>query len=260
MKIALCSGSFKPELVDDTCTIYDIFAIAKKYGFSGLEVRGDLLKDKPADLPHLRKLAAEMDMELIYATQNWPVNKDLSVMQENVANLIQHMDEAVTLGSSLLKTGFGPVDRLEELADTHFSALRELAGAAETRNITLCLENSDKSSGSNALTIREVIAQVNSASLKITYDAGNFAAAGKDPVVALETMLEFVAYIHLKDIKKGETVNTYMGNGDVDYGAVFRILQTIGYHGYGCFEFSMNTARLIEIEKSFEYMREKEWV
>ena len=260
MKIALCSGSFKPEIVDDTFTIYDIFAIAEKLNFSGLEVREDLLNNKPADLPHLKKLAAEKGMELIYASMNWPVNEDLSIMEENVPTLIQRMDEAVTLGSKLLKTGFGPVDGLDELTDAHFNVLKELGGAAETRNITLCLENSDKFSGSNASTIQDVVAEVNSASLKITYDAGNFALAGKDPVVALETMLEHVAYIHLKDVKKGETVNTYMGNGDVDYAAVFRILQNIGYHGYGCFEFSMNTGRLIEVEKSLKYMREKERV
>jgi hypothetical protein len=46
--------------------------------------------------------------------------------------------------------------------------------------------------------------QGQSASQKITYDAGNFAVAGKNPVVALETMLEHIAYIHLKDLKKME--------------------------------------------------------
>jgi len=260
MKIALCSGSFKPEANDHTCTIYDILAIAEKYGFSGLEVREDLLNNKTVDLPQLKKLAAEKGIELIYAYVNWPVNKDSLVMQENAPTLIQRMDEAVALGSSLLKTGFGPVDNLDELTSAHFKVLEGLAEAAETRNITLCLENSDKPSGSDASTIRDVVARVNSASLQITYDAGNFAIAGKNPVAALETMLEHVAYVHLKDVKKGETVNTYIGNGDVDYAAIFRILQAGGYRGYGCFEFSMNTGKLVELEKSFKYLREKEWV
>jgi sugar phosphate isomerase/epimerase len=259
MKIALCSGSFKPEIAGGTCTVYDILTIAEKYGFSGLEVREDILNNKPADLPKLKELATEKDIELIYAYVNWPVNKDVVAMQENAMTLIQRMDEAVALGSSLLKTGFGPVDNFDELKSGHFKVLEELAEAAETRNITLCLENSDKSSGSNASTIRDIVARVNSASLQITYDAGNFAIAGKNPVAALETMLEHVAYVHLKDVKKGEMVNTYMGNGDVDYAAIFRILQAVGYRGYGCFEFSMNTGRLIEVEKSISYMKDQNW-
>ena len=256
IKFTLCSGSFKPEIMEGKCTIFDIFAIAQKFGFAGFEVREDLLEDKPADLPRLKKLAEEHGIALIYAYMNWPLNKDASVMQENVPPLLQRMDEAVTLGANIMKTGFGPIDGLGELTDVHFRVLKEIARAAEIRNIILCLENSDKSSGSDAAAIRDIVAGVNSASLKITYDAGNFAIAGKDPVAALETMMEHVAYIHLKDVKKGESANTYMGNGDVDYPAIFRILQAMGFHGYGCFEFSMNTGRLDEIGKSFEYIRE----
>lgn len=260
MITALCSGSFKPEVNDHTCTIYDILAIAEKYGFSGLEVREDLLNSKPADLPQLEKLAAEKGVGLIYAYMNWPVKKDVLAMQENAPTLIQRMDEEVALGSSMLKTGFGPIDSLDELTSAHFKVLEGLAEAAETRNVILCLENSDKPSGSNASIIRDVVARVNSASLKITYDAGNFAIAGKNPVAALETMLEYVAYVHLKDVKKGETVNTYIGNGDVDYAAIFRILRAAGYRGCGCFEFSMNTGKLIELENSFKYLKENEWL
>jgi len=259
MKIALCSGSFKPEVNDHTCTIYDILVIAEKYGFSGLEVREDLLNNKPADLPHLQKLAAEKGMALIYACLNWPVNKDVSVMQENAQTLIQRMDEAVVLGSSLLKTGFGPVDNLVEMTNAHFKVLAGLAEAAETRNIMLCLENSDKSSGSNAYTIREILEKVNSTSLRVTYDGGNLAAAGKDPVAALEILVDHVAYVHLKDFQKGETVYTYMGNGDVNYAEIFRILRDSEYRGYGCFEFPMKTNRLIEVEKSLKYMEENKW-
>jgi hypothetical protein len=53
-----------------------------------MEVRENLLNNKPNDLPYLKKLAPEKGMELIYAYFNWPVNMDVSVMLVNVPTLI----------------------------------------------------------------------------------------------------------------------------------------------------------------------------
>jgi sugar phosphate isomerase/epimerase len=255
MLIALCAGSFKQEVQEGKITVYDIYDIAVRYGFDGLEIREDLLENKPSDLPYLKSLAADSGIGLIYAYMNWPVDKDLVTMKRNVPCILQHLDEAVILGAKVMKTGFGPVDDLYELTEAHFEVLKEIAAGAKAREVILCLENSDKTSGSNAAVIRDIVTKVNSPFFKITYDGGNFAIVGKDPVQALKTMAENVSYVHLKDVKKGEMVNTYMGNGDVDYPSIFGILQTCGYSGYGCFEFSMNTGRMNEIEKSFEYVR-----
>jgi sugar phosphate isomerase/epimerase len=254
MKLALCAGSLKPEIQEGRIGIYEVFDIAVKYGFDGLEVREDLLLDKASDLPRLKSLSADRGVELIYAYMNWPVNKDINTMKNNIPQLIQRLDEAEKIGSGILKTGFGPIDDIEELSEAHLDVLKEITSAAQDRGIVLCLENSDKPNGSNAAALRDVMEAVNSPFMKITYDSGNFAIAGKDPISALETLAEHVAYVHLKDVKWGQASNTFMGNGNVDYQSIFGFLAAKGYKGYGCFEFSMNTARLYEIEKSFEYI------
>jgi sugar phosphate isomerase/epimerase len=125
-------------------------------------------------------------------------------------------------------------------------------------DLVWCLENSDKSLGSNATTIHHMVKMVDSKNLRITYDACNFVLAQRDPLIAYETMNEYVHYIHLKDVKSDAANTTFLGDGDMDYPVLFAAMVKHEYSGYACFEFPMKVDAIADIEASIAYVQ-KTW-
>jgi len=253
MKLALCAGSFAADIESGRITIYDLLEVAEKYKFEALEIREDLLQNKQEDLMKIRQLSAVKGLHLIYAWKLWPLNTDLESMKEIAALVKQGIDDTVTIGAELFKIGFGPVGNLEELTEVHIDIVKDFAAYAEKRKVVICLENADKDLGGSAETIKELLIKVNSENLKTTYDCGNYAIRGDDPVKALKTLGSLIGYVHLKDVKTRETKPTWLGNGNIDFDGVFGGLKDIAFDGYNCFEFIMCMDRLCEIEESLKF-------
>lgn len=254
MNLAICSGCFADEIFRGKADIYTILDLALHYKFVALEVRRDLLTNPAVDIKKLREITAKNNLSLIYSVLNWPLDRNLALMRENCNAVISGIQEAKLLGSRILKIGFGPIESLRELTGAHFEMWAQVVKCAEEAEIVLCMENSDKVSGGDAAVIHDFIAKYDSPYLRVTYDCGNFVSSGRDPLAALTTLADYIGYIHLKDVRAGETGSTFLGNGEIDFAAIFRVLAQNRYPGFFCFEFSMNTARLNEIEKSLEYL------
>jgi inosose dehydratase len=105
-------------------------------------------------------------------------------------------------------------------------------------------------------------------------DTAHLLVSGCDPVVLCERYKNRISFTHIKDVKKPGKENTAvksagwqngvevicdfleLGQGDVDFDGVFKILKEVNYGGYLCIE--LDTAPVSNIDsakKNLEYMK-----
>ena len=63
------------------------------------------------------------------------------------------------------------------------------------------------------------------------YDVGHGAVLGEDPAQAVRLLGPYLSNIHLEDIKGRAHKHLMFGEGDIDFRALFRALNAIGYAG-----------------------------
>lgn len=111
----------------------------------------------------------------------------------------------------------------------------------------------------------------------LLFDSGHLSFAGIDPERVLKKYVDRVRHVHLKDIRKAmveksraerwsflkgvrEGVFTVPGDGDVDFGPIFQILEEAGYEGYVVVEAEQDPAKANSLEyaiKARKYIAEK---
>lgn len=101
---------------------------------------------------------------------------------------------------------------------------------------------------------------VNPELVYLLFDSGHLSFAGIDPAKVLRKYVNRVRHVHLKDIRKEmversrrerwsflkgvrEGVFTVPGDGDVDFGPIFTILEEAGYEGYVVVEAEQDPAK-----------------
>jgi sugar phosphate isomerase/epimerase len=78
----------------------------------------------------------------------------------------------------------------------------------------------------------EFLEAVDSNSVGINFDIGHFFCAGENPAEAFETLFERVGHVHLEDIAASRVHRHLIpGHGAIDLGAVFQVMNRLGYSG-----------------------------
>ena len=127
-----------------------------------------------------------------------------------------------------------PAAALPDLGD----ALRAAAETAHEAGVTLALENEHECNVASSAEARAALDETASPYLRLIWDAGN--AAMLDPqgyagVGGLETIVDRVAHVHLKDVDARRNW-VRIGDGVVDHEALLRYLADAGYDGVLSFE------------------------
>lgn len=111
----------------------------------------------------------------------------------------------------------------------------------------------------------------------LLFDSGHLSFAGIDPEKILRKYVKRVRHVHLKDLRKDvversreekwsflkgvrEGTFTVPGDGDVDFGPIFKILEEAGYEGWVVVEAEQDPARANPLEyatKARKYIAEK---
>ncbi len=114
-------------------------------------------------------------------------------------------------------------------------AYTEAYAAAEADGVTILIESEPTTNSCCCADIAELVQVVNRPYFKALYDPGNNIYATDeipypDGYLAIADQL---GHVHIKDAKRvgGETVATAVGEGEVDYPALFAELKRIGYDG-----------------------------
>ncbi|MGE5568704.1 MAG: sugar phosphate isomerase/epimerase family protein [Rhodospirillales bacterium] len=140
--------------------------------------------------------------------------------------------------------GKGAITAREE-QDYVAGVLKELAPEAEKAGVVLALENTI-SAEDNA----RILDFVNSTAVRVYYDVGNSTNAGFDPVKEIRWLGKArICQIHLKD-------RGYLGEGKIDFPAVMKAIDEIGYSGYAILETSSPSGSVEnDMKKNLAYIR-----
>ena len=132
-----------------------------------------------------------------------------------------------------------------EQADTLVGILKEHAPAAEKAGVMLGLENYLSAEDN-----MRIMDRVGSKAVRVYYDVKNATDAGFDPVKELRWLGSArICQIHLKD--KG-----YLGEGVVNFPAVIKAIEDIGYQGFANLETNWPSGSVADdMRKNLSYIR-----
>jgi len=140
--------------------------------------------------------------------------------------------------------GKGAITAREE-QDYVAGVLKELAPEAEKAGVILGLENTI-SAEDNA----RILDRVNSKAVRVYYDVGNSTNNGFDPVKEIRWLGKArICQIHLKD-------RGYLGEGKIDFPAVMKAIDEIGYSGHLVLETSSPSGSVEnDMKRNLAYVR-----
>jgi sugar phosphate isomerase/epimerase len=152
-----------------------------------------------------------------------------------VEPLVRRIDFAQTLGASFVIIDAAG-DEPEDAAGwrTIANRARFLGDYAAERGLRLAFEIHEGLTHSGAAA-RRLLDTIDHEAFGVNYDTGNavFYNDGVDPVSDLQTILDRVIHVHLKDTSggRGEWAFGTLGSGHVNLAEIVRILKTSGFDG-----------------------------
>jgi len=232
-------------------------AAAAGAGFAGLEltvaVDGPLQFDTPpAEFEELARRAADANLRLpsLATGEFWQTNygdPDAETRRKAADLTLRMLDRAVACGAEAIlvvpavvgragdaRPRSGYADALHHTLD----ALRTLRHEAESRGVTIALENVWNRFLLSPVEAADLLARVNSPYVSWYLDTGNVLALGY-PEDWIDTLGGRVARVHIKDYdlaRAGADGFCPLGEGSVDWPGVMAALRRVGYRGPLTFE------------------------
>lgn len=158
----------------------------------------------------------------------------------------------------IIHAGFVPNDPFSEGYTAMLAALHTLASYLKRLGMNLLLETG----GEAPITMLRLIEDVGLGNIFINFDPANILMYGYgNPVDALYVFGKYVKNMHGKDgclptDPKVLGKETVLGEGMVDFPAVFKLLRKIGYDSYVIIEREISGEKQIEdIKKAKEYLK-----
>lgn len=195
----------------------DCLATATALGIRRVEIRRELLRDGNAELAALRKDAADRGIGLYYSLPT-----GLCTPGAVSAEAAGHLDEAHALGAVHAKWNIGTFTGNAE-------GLGAFAEAATKAGIRIDVENDQSDEGGTPEAVEALMAYTaaEKIDLGLTFDVGNWAMRGEDPVEMAARLAPHVRYIHVKDVATdadGRRRVVPVGKGDIDLPSVLEAL------------------------------------
>lgn len=134
----------------------------------------------------------------------------------------------VSITSGRAIPGLAPEASLGLLADS----LHELLDYAGPRGVRLGIEYEPGLLVENCRELGDLLERVGSPWLGANLDLGHSHVAGEDPKTVLSLLGERVFHVHIEDIRGRKHYHLVPGEGDLDFGRLFGLLQRAGYRGY----------------------------
>ncbi|MBE6713996.1 MAG: AMP-dependent synthetase [Ruminococcaceae bacterium] len=217
----------------------DIYAMAKDFGFSGIELRGmgngiytDPFSGENIEttIEKLRKLRLEIPCLSSDCALRFAENKDF-----NIDSLRKYIDLAKRLGSDYIRvlgdrTAEPTTDFDDEIV---IDTLRILAPYAEEAGITLLVEtNGVYTDTARLANVLNCVASDNVAALWDVHHPYRF--AGESAASTVQNLGAYIKYTHIKDsVMNGQSVEyRMMGEGDLPIEDFMGALRSINYEGY----------------------------
>lgn len=232
----------------------DVFALAKKAGFEGVEValglEGEIsLNSTEADLLKVKKAADDCGIQLYSLSCGlyWDfwLNDDDAAVREKAKSIVKkQLETAKILGCDTIlvipgsvNADFAAPGKVVDYATTYeraLAAINELKPYAEELGVAIGLENVWNKFLTSPMEMRDFIDKIDSPFVGSYFDVGNVVFNGY-PEHWIRILGNRIKKVHFKDFRRA--VGTLDGfvdllAGDVNYPEVVKALEEVGYDGW----------------------------
>lgn len=220
----------------------DIYAMAKDFGFSGIEMRGladetfsihaKLFEADQIDktIAQLKKKRLEICCLSSGCSLRFPEKRE-----ETIRELRTYIDLAAKLHTPFIRVlgdlTAAPNGEVDD--NVVLSALKELIPYAEEKDVTLLVETNGVYADTARL--RDLLNQIESDYIGALWDLHHpYRYANETPGQTVQNLGAYIKYTHAKDsvIENGKTVYKIMGEGDLPMKEMMQALRSINYEGY----------------------------
>lgn len=239
---------FKTAIITDEVSqdLDAAIALAQAFHLDGLEIRSVAEKNPfqmtPADYRRIRRRADEAGLAVCAVSS--PLFKcdidDEAAVAAHMEGLKRAIEGAHLLGAKLIR-GFafwrGPQATLERAAERY----RPAAELAEREDAVLVLESEPSVSTGNMAQLAHLLRAIDHPRVRALYDPGNEICDPGAPAPypdGYRQLRPFLAHVHVKDMaRRADGCDpACIGQGDVDFAAIFGALRADGYQGYAALE------------------------
>jgi inosose dehydratase len=247
----------------DTQAIEDIAAA----GYSGIQLRANAVVEFPD--PHaLRDLLAQHKLTLV-ALSSGNALLDMGKRQSQLETHVKHaqyLHEAGGLYLQLIGDGFLGRSYNEQDYKVEGELLTEIAKRVADHGIRTGFHNHMDTIGQSPDAVDAILAAADPKYVWLELDTAHYAQGGGDPAAAIRKYGSRLLFLHLKDVKNAATKSGYefaeLGQGRIDFPAVFSALHAVNFRGWGVVELDgeragSNLTPKESAEMSLRYWREK---
>ena len=239
------------------CPAWDlstILAKAKEFGYQGVELRGlagqlhlPLAAELTADPEAVQKRFADAGIELMCLASSAVFHsRDPHEVADNKAQVREYIDTAQALGCPFVRVfgaeiprrfpfGYEPRERVLSRIAT---ALREVAPYAESRGVTIVLENSGDFCRSEDLWF--LVDAAESSAVRACWNTVAGRSVRERPTVSIPRLASKIAILHVCDAKFDEAGRfesfVPLGEGSCEIARAFELLKGVGFDEWLVFD------------------------
>ncbi len=227
----------------------EFFGASRKVGLTSVEIDCGWLEEEsrnkiavdatPQELDTVRRWATEAGVKVTALGGGAVVGLNGDVAEDRCDELMKVIDHADALDARIIRVFTEhdfthskhyvlPAERVTDaLYETLSAAFNRLGNYAQTKNVSLAIENHGGTSATGAR-LKRLLDMTPYESVGVTYDPANYAYGGEDPYAALLAVQDRVLYTHWKDVAHTEAGVEYraFGEGDIDWTPIIRALLT----------------------------------
>ncbi len=247
MKKGISIWSFDTGVTFGTGNLDNVFALAKKAGFDGVELAlaevGDInLNTTKEDMEKIKALADKHGIELYSIASglywDYPLTSNDPAVVEKAKSIVKkQLELASYIGADTILVVPGLVDPAtpyDVAYERAFNALKELAPVAEQYGVVIGVENVWNKMLVSPMEMADFVDKIGSKYVGCYFDVGNVVLFSY-PEHWIKVLGNRIKKVHFKDFKA--SVGTLDGfvdilAGDVNYPAVMDAFKAVGYDNW----------------------------
>ena len=242
MKICVTAWCVQKKLFGGEMTLTDFVDFAEQNGVEAVELLDCFWRDSTPE--EIKRYLDKKKMRCVcYSVINNFLRAD-STVEKEIAKVKEGVDLAPILGTNLVRVFSSrpnPAYTMDETMNVIVDSLKECADYAESRGVTLVLENHGALAGSSGQALK-IIEDVGSDALYINADTGNFLVGLEEPLHGVCAVYDKLRFLHVKDVVYADAGEPTMagrflegvvtGEGIADIPSIVTALRERGYEGY----------------------------
>lgn len=285
-RISVFPKGYMEELSNGSMSLFEWIEQAGTLGARGLELYPDFFKESSESYYMKVKSAAEKESLLIPMICSSPdfTHPDQSFRDQEVQKMKTMIDVMHFLGPDdfrscrILSGQRRPEVTEEEGIEWTVDSIKELIPYAAKKKVHLVMENHYKDGhwiypefAQQSNVFFKIVNQISSPWFGINYDPSNAIFAGEDPLYMLERVKNRLVTMHASDryLRDGYSLEDIeehseegysealshgvIGKGMNDYGAIFKVLRSVQFHGWISIEDGVNG--LHELKESVDFLK-----